>query len=405
MPTFTYKARTKNGELVTGTLEAGDEKAGVIDLDRLGYSVVEIAQTKSRDIPFAEIFERFNRLDRQEVIIFTRQLATLLRSGLALSPSLSTVCEQTVNRRFRTILEDVRQSVQSGSSFSEALSKYPEAFSEFFVSMVRVGEAAGILDKVLDRLARLGTQEMEINSRIKSALIYPMVLVVVAFFVVSFLLIGVLPKFVAIFRASQASLPLPTQIVLFLSIVLRRLWPVMILFGLFGIVWFRGYISREAGRLKFHNWLLTVPIFGKLYTKIQISRFARLLSNLTSSGIPILQGLTVVEKTITNLAIRRAIQKIRAAITEGKPLAEPFRSSGYFSPMVVQMVSTGERSGTLDDTLQEIANFYEPEIEYTIKNLTSLLEPFMLLSMGITVAFIALSVLLPIFNMIKLFRS
>ncbi|MBU4343565.1 MAG: type II secretion system F family protein [Candidatus Omnitrophica bacterium] len=406
MTIYTYKARNRQGELINGSFEAEDERSVAANLDRLGYSVIEVIP-KGGGLSFslAGVFGRFQCIHKQEVIVFTRQLATLIHSGMALSHGLATICEQTTNKKFKLILENVCQSVQQGTSFSETLSRYPAVFPELFVSMIEVGEAGGMLDKVLDRLAALGIQELDISSRIKSALMYPIVLVVVAFLIVNFLMVGVLPKFVMVFRASQASLPLPTQIVLGLSWILRKLWfPILVCLGLAGL-WFRSYLRRPEGKFKFHNWMLGLPIFGKLYNKVQISRFARTLSALTSSGITLLHGLMVVEKTITNVVIRKEIQNIRIAISEGRPLVEPFKASSVFSPMVVQMISTGEKSGKLDQVLEEIAGFYDPEIEYTIKNLTALLEPFMLLAMGIMVAFIALSVLLPIFNLIKVFRG
>ena len=302
-------------------------------------------------------------------------------------------------------MEDIRQSVQGGASLSETLGKYPKVFSELFVSMVRVGEAGGLMDEVLDRLAALGTQEMDIQSRIMSAMTYPIVLVVLSFLIVNFILVGVLPKFVMIFKASQSVLPLPTLIVLGASFIMRKFW-----FPIFGLmigafIMLRRYTATGPGKLRFHRLLLRVPIFGPLYTKIQVSRFTRTLATLTASGVPILQALAVVEKTITNVLIQRAIQDIRVAIASGSSLVEPFRKSALFSPMVVQMVAIGEKSGSIDRMLEEISKFYEPEIEYTIKNLTALLEPFMLLSMGLMVAFIALSVLLPIFNLMKVFKG
>jgi len=405
MPVFTYRVRDRQGQLVAGTLEA-DNQRGVIDsLDRAGYSVVEISLQREIKLSLASLFERFERLEKREVILFTRQLSTLLRTGTSLSPSLSTICEQTTNKKFKAILEDVRHSVQSGMSFSQSLSRHPKVFSDLFISMVEVGEAGGMLDDVLERLAILGAQEQEVYSRITSALVYPVVLVFVAFIVVSFLIIGVLPKFVMVFQASGIKLPLPTQVILGISWILRKFWLVIsIAIGL-GLLWFKNYTRREEGRFIFHSWLLKIPIFGKIYSKIQVSRFSRLLSTLIASGIPILEALIVVEKTITNAVIRRAIQNIRVAISEGSSLVDPFKKSGLFSPMIIQMVSTGEKTGKLDQMLTEIATYYDPEIEYSIKNLTALLEPVMLLTMGIMVAFIALSVLLPIFNLIKAFRG
>lgn len=405
MATFIYKARNQQGELVSGSMEMPDAESIAASLDKLGYSVLEITKPSQLFGSLGDFLASFQRLDKQELIVFSRQLATLIRSGMPLLPSLGTICEQTTNKRFKVIIEDVRQSVQEGESFSEALAKHPAVFPEIFVSMVRVGEAGGLMDEVLNRLAFLNTQEMEIYSRIRSAMTYPIVLFILAFLIVNFIMIGVLPKFVTVFAASKAELPLPTQIVLGTSWILRNFWWAifggMALFGLY----FRRRIQTGSGREWFHRSLLKIPVFGELYAKVQISRFARTLSTLTSSGVPILQALMVVEKTITNVVLRKAVQDIRAAISSGSSVVEPFRASGFFPPMVIQMISIGEKSGKLDQMFEEISAFYDPEIEYTIKNLTSLLEPFMLLSMGLVVAFIALSVLLPIFNLMQVFRN
>ncbi|UCD55131.1 MAG: type II secretion system F family protein [Candidatus Omnitrophota bacterium] len=405
MPVYTYKARDSKGSLITGAMETETEAGLVKNLDRLGFSVTEIESEEDRKLTIDSFFERFQPVKQRELIFFTRQLATLLRSGSSLSTSLETILEQTRNKKLRGILEDIFQSVQKGESLSVSLSRHPRAFSELFISMVRVGETGGLLDEVLERLATLGTRQMETTSRIMSALIYPLVLVSVAFLIINFLLIGVLPKFVAVFNTSGVALPLPTKIILGLSRTLRTFFfPIVLFLGL-GLIWFGRRLRDERVKEDFHAWLLKIPVFGGLYTKIQISRFARVTSALIASGIPILQAMDVTEKTVTNLAIRRAIKNIRFAITQGHSLVEPFKASGLFNPMVVQMISTGEKSGSLDRMLGEIAGFYEPEIEYTIKNLTSILEPFMLLAMGAMVAFIALSVLLPIFNLIKVFRG
>ena len=230
-------------------------------------------------------------------------------------------------------------------------------------------------------------------------------LLVISFLVVNFLVVGVLPRFAMVFTASQMKLPLPTQLVLGTSLLLQRLWWVFILAIIFAGFLFKRYMDTERGKYRIHAIALNFPIFGPLYTKIQIARFSRTLSALIGCGVPLLESLSVVEHTITNISIRQAIQDIRSSITKGKPLVEPIKASGFFSPMVIQMVATGERSGELDKVLEEIASFYEPEIEHTIKNLTTILEPIMLLIMGVVVAFIALSVLLPIFNLIKVFRS
>ncbi len=405
MPPFTYKVKDSQGGLLTGTMEAETENGVIDSLYKLGYSVITVENRAKKEFSLAALQERFERVTKKEIIIFTRQLATLLRSGVALGPSLRTVSEQTTNKKFKLILENIGQSVQGGESFSDALERHRKLFSELFISMVKVGEAGGMLEQVLDRLANLGTRELDTESRIMSAVIYPLVLVGVAFFVVNFLIIGVLPKFVMVFEASGAELPVPTKIVLGASWILRRLWLPLIAAAFIGLALFKKRLGNEKTRERFHARLLKIPVFGTLYTKIQIARFARITSSLIASGVPILQALSVVENTISNLVIRRAISGVRASIAEGNSLVEPFKESNLFNPMVVQMISTGEKSGNLDYMLNEIAAFYEPEIEHTIKNLTALLEPFMLLFMGLMVAFIALSVLLPIFNLIKVFRG
>lgn len=405
MTAFTYRARNPQGELVAGTLDLDSEASVASNLDKLGYTILEIRTPSPAASSFGGISERFQGLKKQEVILFSRQLSTLIRSGMSLLPALTTICEQTTNKKFKMILEDVRQSVQGGSSLSEALARYPKVYSELFVSMVRVGETGGLMDEVLDRLASLGTQEMDIQAKIMSAMTYPIVLVVLSFLIVNFILVGVLPKFVMVFQASEAVLPLPTLIVLGASYILRKFWILLLFILIAVIIALRRYTASGPGKLRFHRILLLVPVFGPLYTKIQVSRFTRTLATLTASGVPILQSLAVVEKTITNVLIQKAVQDIRVAIASGSSLVEPFRKSGLFSPMVVQMVAIGEKSGSIDRMLEEVSKFYDPEIEYTIKNLTALLEPFMLLSMGMMVAFIALSVLLPIFNLMKVFKG
>lgn len=408
MPLYNYKAKNSAGEVVTGSIEAATEDAVVSHLDTLGFYVLhlEVAKSaKSQSTSFFNFAAILSGVKKQDAILFTRQLSTLLRSGLSLAEALNTMVDQASTPRFKAVLNDISQSVQSGNSLSQSFAKYPAVFSELYVNMVKVGETAGILDMVLDRLALLGTQEMEITSRVKSALLYPIMLLVISIAVVSFLVIGILPKFALVFTSSQMNLPLPTQFILGTSAILQKLWWVLILLAVFAAFFFKGWLSSEKNRYQFHNLLLKFPIFGPLYAKIQIARFSRTLAALISCGVPLMQALSVVEEVISNLAIKSALQNIRRSISEGKSLVEPFKASGLFSPMVIQMISTGEQTGDLEGVLKEIAGFYEPEIERTIKDMTTVLEPMMLLGMGIVVAFIALSVLLPMFDLIKVFKN
>lgn len=404
MPNYIYKARDKSGALLTGTVGAADEIAVATNLRKLGYSVISIERESELKLRVAGLWQRRKRARRQELLFFTRQLSTMLKSGISLMEALMGIAQQTRHKLFRETIESVRKDIEAGVTFSDALSKHPRVFSELFISMVRVGEAAGILDDVLERLTILGTQELEVRTRIQSALTYPVILVTVAVLIVSFLLINIIPKFVVVFETYEARLPLPTQILLGVSFALRRLWLFLIIgLGLF-ILWFRRYLKTEKGRYKFDSYLLKMPLFGQLYLKLMVSRFARTFGALTTSGVSILEALSVTEKTVTNKVITRIIQNIRNAITEGESLAEPFKASGVFPPMVIQMVSAGEKTGKLDQMLSDVATFYDQEVEYTVRNITTALEPLLLLGMGIMVAFIALSVLLPIFNLIKVFR-
>ena len=261
------------------------------------------------------------------------------------------------------------------------------------------------MDEVLERLASLGAQELEIRSRVQAALIYPVVLISLSLIVVSFILIAVLPNFVAIFEASQAKLPTPTRVILALSSGLRSYWYIGVGAVIFLGFWLKSYASTAEGRYRMDGYLLKLPLFGDLYLKVMVSRFSRAMAALTKTGVPFHEGLAVVETSINNTVLRKIFEDIRERINVGQGVTEAFRSSGIFPPMVIQLMSSGEKSGHMDEMFSEVAAFYEPEVEYTLRNLTSLLEPFLLLVMGSIVGFIALSVLLPIFNLIKIVKS
>jgi type IV pilus assembly protein PilC len=404
MPTYTYKARDRQGEPLTAKIEAENELSLASSLRSIGYSVISIEEETPLKANLAQAWQKLKKTHKSELIFFSRQLSSLLRSGIAITTALSSIAEQTKNKLLKDAINAVLKDIQAGISFSEALAKHPDIFSELFVSMVKVGETAGILYEVLDRLAQLNMQELEVKTRIKSAMTYPVILVTVAVIIVSFLLINIIPKFVVVFESYEARLPLATQILLGVSFVVRRLWFLVIAAAGIFIFWLRRYIKTENGRYKFDFYLLRLPLFGQLYLKLIVARFSRTLGALVKSGVSILEALSVTEKTVGNAVISRVIDNIRLAITEGQSLAEPFKASGVFPPTVIQMVSLGEKSGKLDQMLIEVADFYDQEVDYTIRNITTALEPLLLLGMGLMVAFIALSVLLPIFNLIKVFR-
>jgi len=404
MPTYTYKARDKQGGLLAANIEAENELSAAMSLRSLGYSVISIEKEAQLKIRFSDFWQKITKAHKSELIFFSRQLSSLLKSGIPIIVALSSIAEQAKNKLLKETINAVLKDIQAGVSFSQGLAKHPDIFSDLFVSMVKVGETAGILDEVLDRLAQLGAQELEVKTRIKSAMTYPLILVTVAIIIVGFLLINIIPKFVVVFETYEAKLPLATQILLGISFLVRRLWFLVIAAAGIFIFWFRRYIKTEKGRYTFDFYLLRLPLFGQLYLKLIVARFSRTLGALVKSGVSILEALSVTEKTVGNSVISRVIDNIRSAITEGQSLAEPFKASGVFPPTVIQMVSLGEKSGKLDQMLTEVADFYDREVDYTVRNITTALEPLLLLGMGAMVAFIALSVLLPIFNLIKVFR-
>ncbi len=406
MPTYTYRARDKQGGMFTATLEAESDLAVATNLRSLGYTVISVEESSAAEIESAwsDFWQKIKKVQQSEIIFFSRQLSSLFKSGISITAALNSIAEQTRNKILKGVINSVLKDIQSGASFSQSLAKHPDIFSDLFVSMVRVGETAGILDEVLERISQLYTQEMELKSRLKSAMIYPVILVVVATVIVGFLLIKIIPQFAVIFDIYEAKLPLSTQLLLGLSFLVRKLWIPAILATIGSIVWFKKYIKTEKGRYRFHFHLLRLPLFGQLYLKVIVSRFSRTLGALLRSGVPMLEALYVTEKTVGNSVISRIIENVRVAITEGQSLTDPLKTSGAFPSTVVQMVSAGEKSGKLDQMFIDIASFYDREVDYTIRNIVSSLEPLLLLAMGSLVAFIALSVLLPIFNLIKVFR-
>lgn len=404
MPSYQYKARDAGGNLIQGAIEAPNDTVAASNIENLGLVPITISSGPAAFNLSNISGGLLKKISHQEVLIFTRQLATLIGTGIPLIQALENVLSQTTNENFKITINDIVNSLKSGSTFSDALARYPKIFPNLYISMVKVGEAGGLLDKVLARLAELSTQDIDLRSRLRSVLIYPLVLAIVAFVIVNFVLVGVLPKFVTIFEASQASIPIPTRILLAISHILRSYWWLLAAAVVFALNRFNSYYRSPEGRLKVDTRVLRLPLFGPLVLRVMVCRFARSIAALTKSGIPILTALEVVENTISNRALSRMIANVRMAVSRGQSLTEPFAASGLFPPMVIQLINTGERTGRLDQMFEQIADFYEPEIEFTIRNLTSLLEPAMLLSMGAVVAFIALSVLLPIFNLISIVK-
>ncbi|MCG2676814.1 type II secretion system F family protein [bacterium] len=402
MPNYTYKARDKSGLVVTGTREAPNERVVADRLSDLGYYVISVSEEKEK--PEARLFTRRKKVTTQNIVTFTRQMATMIRSGMTFTVTLDTLSQQTENPTLREVVGELKKDIEGGLAFSDALAKHPRVFSELYVNMVRAGEAGGVLEEILERLIFIAEREGETRARLRAALTYPTIVVSVAVLVIGFLAVVVFPRFMTVFAAKEVTLPLPTRILLAVSNLVQSYWWV-ILGGVLIIVFsFRGYSKTEGGGFLIDRAKLKIPIFGLLIKKLIVARFARILSTLHASGVPILSALEIVERTIGNVVIARAVENVRISVREGESIAEPLRISKVFPPMVVHMITIGEESGALDKMLTEVADTYDREVDYALKNVTAALEPILIVVMGIIVAFIALSLFLPYFEMIKVAR-
>ncbi|MBI4431427.1 MAG: type II secretion system F family protein [Candidatus Omnitrophica bacterium] len=405
MPKFRYRARDRFGSLLAGTVQADGRMVLAQNLKRLGYNVISISEPHPIEKAFDRFTQRIRGIPRQEVLVVTRQLGAMLGANIPILTALESCAEQTPIDKLRQILRHITDEIRAGRALSQALALYPKIFSNLFINLVQVGENTGGLDESLTRLSELGTREQQLRAKVRSAFTYPIVLLLAGIAVVVFLLVRIIPQFSQIFLSSDVPLPLPTKILLSFSGFLQTFWWLILIALLAAGFALRRLWFTETGRYYIGLFFLRLPIGGDLILKAIIASLTRSLAVLIRSGVPILQALKIVEQTMDNLVIVRVLQNVQGQITEGKKLTEPLAMSGFFPPMVIQMLSAGEDSGKLDQMLTDIADFYDIEVTTTVDNLTSLLEPVLLLMMGGVVAFIALSVLLPIFNLVKVFRK
>jgi type IV pilus assembly protein PilC len=352
---------------------------------------------KGKEIQFS--FSLGKKVKDRSIAIFTRQLATMIDAGLPLVQSLEILAVQQENKTFKNIIREIREDVEGGSTFAGALKKHPRVFSELYTNLVVAGEEGGILDNILNRLANYIEKAEALKKKVKSALVYPSTIVGVAVIVVMILMIFVIPVFESMFKGAGQTLPLPTLIVLAMSKFVKSY--ILFIIPAIGILIFllRRYYKTENGRGVVDSLILKAPVFGPLFQKIAVARFSRTLGTLVSSGVPILDGLSIVSRTSGNKTIETAILKARSSIKEGETIAEPLNRSGVFPPMVIQMISVGESTGALDSMLSKIADFYEEEVDVAVANLTSLLEPFLMMFLGVVIGGVVISMYLPIFQM------
>jgi type IV pilus assembly protein PilC len=404
MPSFAYQAKDATGKTVNGVIEAENERVLRAKLREMNYYVTGITQKGGGvlNADLGSVLGKFRGVGEQSLVVFSRQFATMINAGLAMVRCLDVLSVQTEDSQLKPILIAIRRDVEGGSTLANALGKYPKTFSPLFTNMVRAGELGGILDDVLNRLAGFLEKDYNLKKKVKSAMTYPTVILVMAVLIVLFLVTFILPTFVQMFTQMQMKLPLPTQILISFTLGVRNpyiLIPSLAVLAV-AIFLFNRYVSTPVGRRQYDAFKLKLPVFGMLIRKVAISRFCRTLGTLLQSGVPIMQALEIVGKASGNEVVAETVSKVRDSVREGESIAVPLQLSGLFPPLVTQMVSVGEETGNLDGMLSKIADFYDTEVDYMLASLTSLLEPMMILGMGFIVGFIVISVFLPLYQII-----
>jgi type IV pilus assembly protein PilC len=401
MPVFVWEGKTAQGKALKGEMEAVNQQAV---LSRLRSQRIQPNPTRVR--------EKGKGLDKElsipgfrakvkpyDVMIFTRQFATMIDAGLPIVQGLDILSQQTESKLFRSIIRTVKQDVEGGITLAEALRKHPKVFDDLYVNMVTAGEAGGVLNTILTRIAIFIEKATKLKRKVKGAMIYPATIVAVAVAVVTILLIYVIPVFGELYGSMGKALPAPTQITINVSNWFRSYFFFLVAVIAAIVVAVRLYYKTENGKVMIDGWLLRFPVIGDLIRKVAVARFAQNMSVLLSSGVPILDGLAITAKTAGNKVVERAIMKCRVSISQGKTIADPLTESKIFPPMVCQMVAIGENTGSLDTLLKKVAEFYEDEVDNAVANLTALMEPVIMVVLGIIIGGLVISMYLPIFQL------
>jgi len=406
MAEFLYEALDKGGKQVKGVIEASSQEVIIEKLHGMGYYPLKVVPHKKKvgefdilALPGLKVI--FHRVRFKHVVTFTRQLATLIDAGLPILRSLFILQEQTESIIFKQKIGQISQDIEAGSSLSEALAKHPKVFDKLYINMVRAGEIGGVLESVLNKIAEFLEKRQALISKVKSAMMYPVVVMIMAGIIVAFILLKIIPRFAAIFQQLGAELPAPTQMLVTTSYILTNhgIW---VLVGLVALIIIYKKINKTSGgKLLFDKLKLKVPSIGELLRKIAIARFADTLSTLINSGVPILQSLDIVRETSGNEVISRAMEKVYANVKEGETIHEPLAESKVFPPLVIHMVAVGEETGAIDHMLLKVAEAYEREVNDTVNALTSILEPLLIVFLGVIIGTIVIALYLPYFTIPK----
>jgi type IV pilus assembly protein PilC len=401
MALYTYRALDKQGEIIQDKLEGSGEMAVAHELRQQGLLVIDV---KEQSVGQKDILEPFKRIKLADLVVFSRQLATMINAGLPIVRALYVLYEQTQNPKLKDVVVAVRKDVEAGSSLSQVLEKQPEVFSRLYVEMVKAGEIGGILDGVLLRLADQLERDQDLRRKIRSAMTYPIVVLVFAILAASFMLIFIVPVFAGLFQDLGGTLPLPTRITMAISDILTSIFGVFVYAGMaLAVVMFLRWKKSENGRKVWGRAVLRISAkIGDVVKKATLARFARTFATLSAAGVPILQAIEITATSSGNWVVEKALLKSKDAIREGIPIYKPLEEEPVFPPMVTRMIAVGEESGDIDGMLTKIAEFYESEVDATVKALTSIIEPLMVVVVGSIVGAIVISMYLPMFEIFNL---
>ncbi|MDR3089395.1 MAG: type II secretion system F family protein [Desulfobulbaceae bacterium] len=400
MPVYVWKGKNSLGERRKGEVEAPDKAAALAQVKRLRIIDPTIKEKPKDLLAGVSFFQP--KVTGKDVVIFTRQLSTMIDAGLPLVQALEILEKQQANATFRKVLNSIRTDVEAGATLADAMRKHPKVFDNLFTNMIEAGETGGILDTILSRLAVFMEKAMALSKKIKGAMTYPTICLSLSIIILAVILIFVIPVFAEMFTSFGKALPLPTQIVINLSNFVKGYIVYIIIALIIFVYAFKKFYSTETGRLAVDRGLLICPLVGELLRKVAVSKFTRTLGTMLHSGVPILEALQVVARTANNKVIERAVFRVGDSIAEGRPIAEPLEESGVFPNMVVQMISVGESVGALDTMLDKIADFYDEEVDQAVENITSAIEPLMMVVLGGMIGGVVIAMYLPIFQIASL---
>ncbi len=405
MAKFNYSARDKDSRLITGTLEAQDKFFVIKELKKRNLTIIDVVQEDVKQQKKAVQQKARGKVRPMDLVVFSRQLATLIDSGVSLITGLNILHDQVESVYLKKIIQSIKNDIEAGNSLSASFAKYPEAFPAIFSNMIRAGESSGSLNEILDRVADYLEKTENLRRKIKSSLTYPILIVGMAMIIVAFLMLKVIPTFKSIFSSLGGQLPAPTQALIFLSDTSIRFFPFIILALVVIFISFTRYISTEQGRINFDKLKLKFPIFGPIIKKISISRFTRTLATLVKSGVSILEAFEIAGRVSGNKIIEIATEQIRTNLRAGENISGPMEETGKFPPFVVKMIAVGEQTGELERMLTKISDYYESQVNDSLNELTSLIEPLIISFLGVTIGFIVVAMFLPIFKLTEIINN